>query len=80
VQSVEAKVDASLIEQLRTGNAEMSAIRVGERRQFAAGVAAKQRGEWDPLNGPGADTPAGVAPRVPPVGFISGYRWQRCEK
>ena len=40
VQSVEVKVDAALIEQLRTGHAEISAIRIGEPRQLAASVAA----------------------------------------
>jgi hypothetical protein len=40
VQSVEVKVDAALIEQLRTGYAKMNATRVCEPRQLAASVSA----------------------------------------
>ena len=40
VQSVEVKVDASLIEQLRAGYTEMSALRMGQPKQLAASVAA----------------------------------------
>jgi len=40
VQSVEVKVDAALIEQLRTGYAKMNATRVWEPRQLAASVSA----------------------------------------
>jgi len=40
VQSVEIKVDASLIELLRAGCAEMSARRMDGPRQLAASVAA----------------------------------------
>jgi hypothetical protein len=36
VQNIEVKVDAALIEQLRTGYAEMCATRMGEPKQLAA--------------------------------------------
>lgn len=48
VQSVEVKVDAALIEQLRAGYAEMSARRIGEARQLAACVAANGKTNGTP--------------------------------
>ena len=51
VQSVEVKVDAALIEQLRTGYAEVSAIRMAEPRQLAASVAANSEVNGNPLAG-----------------------------
>jgi hypothetical protein len=55
VQSVEVKVDAALIQQLRAGYAEMSARRMGEPKQLAASVAANSEANGGPLGG--ADTP-----------------------
>jgi hypothetical protein len=55
------------IAQLRTGYAEMSAMRMGEAKQLAASEAANCNGP--PLAVQGT-TPAGVAQRVPPVGLL----------
>ena len=55
---------------LRTGYAEMSAIRMGQPKQLAAGMVADSEGNGA-LSDSGADTPAGLAPRVPPVSYIS---------
>ena len=42
VQSVEVKVDAALIQQLRAGYGEMSAMRKGEPKQLAASGSGQQ--------------------------------------
>jgi hypothetical protein len=55
VQSVEVKVDAALIEQLRQGYAEMNAL--GSSRAKLIG---------GPLNADVADTPGTQGPPVPP--------------
>ena len=39
-----------------------------EPTQLVASVAANRQG-MEPLSGPGADTPAGIAPRSTPVGL-----------
>ena len=52
VQSVEVKVDASLMEQLRAGYTEMSAIRMIEPRILTA-IAAASSEVNGPLSGPG---------------------------
>ena len=66
MQSVEVKVDATLLEQLRAGHAEMSAIRVGEpRRLLAASETASSEEK-------GAATTLPARPRPPPRrGYIS---------
>ena len=48
VQSVEVKVDAALIEQLRAGYAQMKATRVCEPRQLAASIAASSEANGTP--------------------------------
>jgi hypothetical protein len=48
VQSVEVKVDAALIEQLRAGYAELNARRMGEPRQLEASVAANSEANGVP--------------------------------
>jgi hypothetical protein len=48
VQSVEVKVDSALIEQLRAGYAEMSAVRMGEPPESMLSVAKREPG-WQDL-------------------------------
>ena len=61
VQSVEIKVDAALIEELRAGYAEMGAIHVGQsslRPSVAANVTADSEANGN-LSGPGPTPPQG---------------------
>jgi post-segregation antitoxin (ccd killing protein) len=58
VQSVEVKVDAALIEQLRAGYAEMSRR---QEQQLADSVAANSETNG-PLSGPGADPASSIRP------------------
>jgi hypothetical protein len=60
VQSVEVKVDAALIEQLRAGYAELGRR---QQQQLADSVCSQQRDEWNPL------AVRGPTPRVPPLGL-----------
>ena len=47
VQSVEVKVDAALIQQLRAGYGEISAARIGQQKQLAASVIADSEGDGE---------------------------------
>ena len=66
VQSVEVKVDAALIEQLRAGYAELDRR---QQRQLAASVVANSEANGAPLEIPRRLTPPLGSPRVPPVGL-----------
>ena len=68
VQSVEVKVDAALIQQLRAGYGEMSATRTGQPKQLAS-AAADSEGDGAPFSGPGDTPPAPMPPLHPPRGI-----------